>query len=85
MHTYRRFNVHLGGNPCVRYYLLRVHKFNIGGRLGLVTQLSLSLHLVARHFNGILGARAANVSIKKCFILNYSRLEKLREITVERS
>lgn len=43
-----------------------------------------SRSIVARHFNGILGARAANVSIKKCFILIYSRLEKLREITVER-
>lgn len=54
----------------------------MGRRLGLVTQLS---RIVARHFNGILGARAANVSIKKYFILIYSRLEKLREITVERS
>lgn len=26
-YTYRRFNVHLG-EPCVGYYLLRVHKFN---------------------------------------------------------
>lgn len=38
----------------------------------------------SHRFNGILSARAANVSIKKCFILIYSRLEKLLEIAGER-